>query len=60
MQAALLWLLILAIMIWSLRYDLGIMDRLYDKGIYKDKLLDEIRRAQADGKPVTKDKSKDN
>ena len=44
MQAALLWLLMLAIFVWSLRYDLGIMDRLYDKGIYRDKLLTEIRQ----------------
>lgn len=44
MQALGVWLAILAIFIWSIRYDLGIMDWLYDKGIYKDKLLTEIRR----------------
>ena len=44
MQVLGFWLAILAILIWSIRYDLGIMDWLYDRGIYQDKLLTEIRQ----------------
>lgn len=43
MGALMFWLLMLAIFLISIRYDLGIMDWLYDKGIYKDKLLGELR-----------------
>ena len=50
MQTAAFWILIAVIFTWSIRYDLGIMDWLYDKGIYKDKLLTEIRKEKASRK----------
>lgn len=43
MGAIAFWLLMLVMFLFSARYDLGVMDWLYDKGIYKDKLLGEVR-----------------
>ena len=54
MQTIAFWIFIAAIFAWSIRYDLGIMDWLYDKGIYKDKLLTEVRTEKSlreSGKP---------
>ena len=43
MGAIVFWIVMLVVFLFSARYDLGVMDWLYDKGIYKDKLLGEVR-----------------
>ena len=43
MAAIGIWIFMIGLLLVSLRHDLGIMDWLYDKGIYKDKLLGEVR-----------------
>ena len=43
MGAIAFWLLMLVMFLFSARYDLGVMDWLYDTGIDKDKLLGEVR-----------------
>ena len=43
MAAIGIWIFMIGLLLVSMRYDLGIMDWLYDKGIYKDKLLTEVR-----------------
>ena len=50
MQTIAFWIFIAAIFAWSIRYDLGIMDYILEKGIYKDKLLTEIRKEKASRK----------
>ena len=40
------WVVMLVLFLFSARYDFGVMDWLYDKGIYKDKLLAEVRERE--------------
>ena len=52
MGAIVFWVTMLVLFLFSARYDFGVMDWLYDKGIYKDKLLGEVReRRKAAGQP---------
>lgn len=46
MGAILFWIVMLVLFLFSARYDFGVMDWLYDKGIYKDKLLGEVRERE--------------
>lgn len=46
MGAIVFWGVMLVLFLFSARYDFGVMDWLYDKGIYKDKLLSEVRERE--------------